>query len=85
MNQTMSSKIKLISLLLIVLAAFTCTKDKETEEEDLCIDESKINLEAPCYLIYAPVCGCNGETYSNDCQATNSGVLSFVEGECQVN
>ena len=47
------------------------------------IDESLINEQAACYLIYAPVCGCNDVTYSNDCVAQNNGVLSFTEGACE--
>jgi hypothetical protein len=31
---------------------------------------------------YNPVCGCNGNTYSNACTAQNSGVIDFTEGEC---
>ena len=70
---------KWISLLILIIVS--CSDDKENNNEN-CIDESLINLEAACYLIYAPVCGCDGETYSNDCVATNNGVLSFEEGAC---
>lgn len=49
----------------------------------LCIDESLINLNAICPMIWAPVCGCDGITYSNTCVATNyGGVLTWVDGEC---
>ena len=47
-----------------------------------CIDPSLINPDAICFFIYDPVCGCNNVTYSNSCFAENSGVLSWVNGEC---
>ena len=62
-------------LLFIGMAVLGC------EDNDKCIDESKISNNS-CYEIYAPVCGCDGETYSNNCYAENAGVTDWTEGVC---
>lgn len=36
-----------------------------------------------CYEIYAPVCGCDNVTYSNDCYAECNGITDYVPGECK--
>src|SRR5438552_4022574 len=51
----------------------TCSKTGGT-----CVNEPQV-----CPEVFAPVCGCDGTTYSNDCSRQGAGACKLHDGACQ--
>ncbi len=73
----MQHRLKLLYLLPLAFLAITVAA------QDSCIDSSLVDISMECPGIEEPVCGCNGITYTNACQAENwHGLASWTAGAC---
>lgn len=63
---------------LLTLSLITCKKSNGPDPD--CVERARDS--SGCYFVLAPVCGCNGKTYSNDCEARAYGITSYTQGAC---
>jgi hypothetical protein len=63
------------ALLFLLIPLFFSGCDK------MCVEKKK--EDCFCITLYEPVCGCNGVTYGNACEAGCHGITDFKKGECK--
>lgn len=74
---------RILTLLLILLLSFSFIAENGKQA---CVDQSIIDPNANCLFIYEPVCGCNGNSYPNECTAVKfNGISQMLQGPCGCN
>lgn len=66
-----------------ILIDYTTAEILWEQAKNCCINECNIDLTIPCPEAVEPVCGCDGITYNNVCEALNyGGVTNYNGGAC---
>lgn len=78
-----TTKLLFALLFMTMIGILACKKEMDKENNHSatdCVDSTKIRKNASITPNWAPVCGCNGVTYTNSMDAEVNGVISYTNG-----